>query len=97
MLEHMKNYEKLLGKVASVRCHRAVPEVREQRTRLVARQWLKPDGKFFVHIFTHEEYAYHYEVTSDTDWMTKYFFAGLSPFAPCPAQPAGQCPPLPAR
>jgi 2-polyprenyl-3-methyl-5-hydroxy-6-metoxy-1,4-benzoquinol methylase len=37
MLEHMKNYEKLLGKVASVRCHRVVPEVRERRARLVAR------------------------------------------------------------
>ena len=38
--------------------------------------WLKPRGKLFVHIFTHREYAYHYEVRSDDDWMAKYFFTG---------------------
>ena len=38
--------------------------------------WLKPQGKLFVHIFTHREYAYHYEVRSDDDWMAKYFFTG---------------------
>ncbi len=38
--------------------------------------WLKPEGKLFVHIFTHREYAYHFEVTSDDDWMAKYFFTG---------------------
>lgn len=38
--------------------------------------WLKPRGKLFVHIFTHREYAYHYEVRSEDDWMAKYFFTG---------------------
>lgn len=38
--------------------------------------WLKPGGKLFVHIFTHREYAYHYEVRGDDDWMAKYFFTG---------------------
>ena len=38
--------------------------------------WLKDDGKLFVHIFTHKEYAYKYEVKDDTDWMSKYFFTG---------------------
>ncbi len=38
--------------------------------------WLKPHGKLFVHIFTHKEHAYHYEVRSDDDWMAKYFFTG---------------------
>jgi cyclopropane-fatty-acyl-phospholipid synthase len=38
--------------------------------------WLKPQGKLFVHIFTHRDYAYHYEVRSDDDWMAKYFFTG---------------------
>ena len=39
MFEHMKNYEKLLGKVA---------------------KWLQPGGKLFVHIFTHKQFAYHF-------------------------------------
>lgn len=38
--------------------------------------WLKPGGKLFVHIFTHRDYAYHFEVSSDNDWMAKYFFTG---------------------
>ena len=38
--------------------------------------WLKPQGKLFVHIFTHRVAAYHYEVESDADWMAKYFFTG---------------------
>lgn len=37
---------------------------------------LKPDGKLFVHIFTHKEFAYKFEVIDDTDWMSKYFFTG---------------------
>lgn len=37
---------------------------------------LKPDGKLFVHIFTHKEYAYKFEVLDESDWMSKYFFTG---------------------
>ena len=37
---------------------------------------LKPDGKLFIHIFTHKEYAYLFEVKDETDWMSKYFFTG---------------------
>jgi cyclopropane-fatty-acyl-phospholipid synthase len=38
--------------------------------------FLKEDGKLFIHIFTHKEYAYLFEVVDDTDWMSKYFFTG---------------------
>ena len=38
--------------------------------------WLKPGGQLFVHIFTHRTAAYHYKVSSDDDWMAKYFFTG---------------------
>ena len=37
---------------------------------------LKPDGKLFVHIFTHKTFAYKFEVKNETDWMSKYFFTG---------------------
>ena len=37
---------------------------------------LKDGGKMFVHVFTHKEYAYKFEVIDDTDWMSKYFFTG---------------------
>jgi len=39
-------------------------------------KWLKPGGKLFVHIFTHREYAYHYEAKDESDWMARYFFTG---------------------
>jgi cyclopropane-fatty-acyl-phospholipid synthase len=38
--------------------------------------WLRPGGTLFVHIFTHKEYAYPFEVRDDSDWMAKYFFTG---------------------
>jgi cyclopropane-fatty-acyl-phospholipid synthase len=39
-------------------------------------RWLKPDGKLFVHIFTHKEYAYHFIAHDESDWMARYFFTG---------------------
>lgn len=37
---------------------------------------LKPEGKLFVHIFTHREFAYKFEIIDESDWMSKYFFTG---------------------
>lgn len=37
---------------------------------------LKPGGELFIHIFTHREYSYLFEVKNETDWMAKYFFTG---------------------
>jgi cyclopropane-fatty-acyl-phospholipid synthase len=39
-------------------------------------KYMKEDSLFFIHIFTHIEYAYAFEVKDDTDWMSKYFFTG---------------------
>jgi cyclopropane-fatty-acyl-phospholipid synthase len=39
-------------------------------------RWLKPKGTLFVHIFTHQRYAYPFEVRDESDWMAKYFFTG---------------------
>jgi cyclopropane-fatty-acyl-phospholipid synthase len=38
--------------------------------------WLKPEGKLFVHIFTHREFAYHFVAKDASDWMARYFFTG---------------------
>lgn len=37
---------------------------------------LTDDGKLFVHIFTHKEFTYYFDVVNDDDWMSKYFFTG---------------------
>ena len=51
MMEHTRNWETLLERVAA---------------------WLNPDGRMFVHIFSHERYAYPYE----RGWMARNFFSG---------------------
>lgn len=38
--------------------------------------FLNPGGKLFVHIFTHRDFAYKFEVVDESDWMSKYFFTG---------------------
>ena len=38
--------------------------------------WLKKDGKLFVHIFCHDRETYLFEDNGPTDWMTRYFFSG---------------------
>jgi cyclopropane-fatty-acyl-phospholipid synthase len=47
-----------------------------QKLMALVSSCLKPEGKLFVHIFTHKEYAYKFEVLDDSDWMSKYFFTG---------------------
>jgi len=39
-------------------------------------RWMKPEGFLFVHIFTHKEYAYPFEVRGASDWMAQHFFTG---------------------
>jgi len=51
MLEHARNYPKLLGRIAT---------------------WLEPNGKLFVHVFSHRELAYPFS----TGWMARTFFTG---------------------
>lgn len=38
--------------------------------------WLEPHGQFFLHIFTHRQHTYPFEVKSPDDWMGRYFFTG---------------------
>jgi cyclopropane-fatty-acyl-phospholipid synthase len=47
-----------------------------QRLMKLVADALKPDGKLFVHIFTHKTLAYKFEVKDETDWMSRYFFTG---------------------
>ena len=38
--------------------------------------WLKPGGKFFMHIFCHRDQPYLFEDRGDDDWMSRHFFSG---------------------
>lgn len=39
-------------------------------------EWLKPDGKLFVHIFCHRAYMYPFETEGAANWMGQHFFTG---------------------
>jgi cyclopropane-fatty-acyl-phospholipid synthase len=39
-------------------------------------QWMKAQGKLFIHIFTHARFAYPFEVRDSGDWMAQHFFTG---------------------
>ena len=55
MFEHLRNYERILARVA---------------------RWLRPDGKCFIHVFSHSRHAYIYEPGGEDDWMGNHFFTG---------------------
>ena len=39
-------------------------------------RWMRPEARFFVHIFSHVKYAYLYDEKDETDWIARYFFTG---------------------
>jgi cyclopropane-fatty-acyl-phospholipid synthase len=38
--------------------------------------WLRPDGRCFVHVFCHRAVPYAYEDNGPGDWMSRHFFSG---------------------
>ena len=38
--------------------------------------WLKPDGRFFMHVFAHRSTPYEFVERDETDWMSRHFFSG---------------------
>ncbi len=61
-------------RAVSVEMFEHMKNYRELMKRIAS--WLSPEGKLFVHIFTHREYAYHFEGKDPSDWITRYFFSG---------------------
>jgi cyclopropane-fatty-acyl-phospholipid synthase len=39
-------------------------------------RWLTPQGRVFIHIFTHRQFAYAFDVDNDDNWMGRHFFSG---------------------
>lgn len=40
------------------------------------RGWVRSSGRVFLHVFSHRDYAYPFEVKDDSDWMSELFFTG---------------------
>jgi len=40
------------------------------------RRWLRPDGLFFVHVFSHRDVAFEFSEDDRGDWIGRHFFTG---------------------
>jgi cyclopropane-fatty-acyl-phospholipid synthase len=61
-------------RVVSVEMFEHIANWRELLTRV--RSWLKPEGRLFLHVFTHARTAYRFDHESGADWIAQHFFTG---------------------
>ncbi len=61
-------------RVVSVEMFEHMRNHRELLRRIAG--WLAPEGRLFVHIFTHRELSYLFESQDAGDWMSREFFSG---------------------
>jgi cyclopropane-fatty-acyl-phospholipid synthase len=40
------------------------------------RSWLNPDGRLFLHVFSHRHQTYRFDRNDQTDWIAQHFFTG---------------------
>ena len=40
------------------------------------RMWLRPDGRLFLHVFTHVAAPYRFDTSDPSDWIARHFFTG---------------------
>ena len=40
------------------------------------RGWLRPGGRLFIHIFTHRDTPYRFDMNDKEDWIAQHFFTG---------------------
>ncbi|MFN2363446.1 MAG: cyclopropane-fatty-acyl-phospholipid synthase family protein [Halarsenatibacteraceae bacterium] len=75
--EDINNYQLEPGKYERVVSVEMFEHMRNyQRLFAKVNSSLKPAGKLFIHIFNHHTYPFLYENKSESDWMTRHFFAG---------------------
>lgn len=40
------------------------------------RMWIRPEGRLFLHVFSHKASAYRFDHADKADWIARYFFTG---------------------
>lgn len=68
------NPEAQFDRVVSVEMFEHIMNWRELLKRV--RSWLAPEGRFFLHVFTHRAGAYLFDRTDRDDWVAQHFFTG---------------------
>ena len=74
MIRYEGEGTEVFDRAVSVEMFEHMKNYRELLKRVAS--WLKPQGRLFVHIFTHRDIAYHFEAKDEREWMARYFFTG---------------------
>jgi cyclopropane-fatty-acyl-phospholipid synthase len=61
-------------RVVSVEMFEHMSNWRELLARV--RGWLRPEGRLFLHVFSHVREPYRFDTSDPTDWIAQYFFTG---------------------
>lgn len=61
-------------RLVSVEMFEHMSNWRELLTR--AHAWLKPDGRLFLHVFSHRKTPYRFDHEDKSDWIAQHFFTG---------------------
>ena len=61
-------------RVVSVEMFEHMANWRELLGRIAG--WLAPDGRLFLHVFTHRSRPYRFDVADQADWIAQHFFTG---------------------
>lgn len=66
--------ERRFDRIVSVEMFEHMANWRELLGRV--RGWIEPDGRLFIHIFTHRSGCYRFDADDRGDWIAKHFFTG---------------------
>jgi cyclopropane-fatty-acyl-phospholipid synthase len=66
--------QRRFDRIVSVEMFEHMMNWRESLSRV--KSWLAPDGRFFMHIFTHRSGAYLFDRADGEDWIAQHFFTG---------------------
>ncbi|WP_309629217.1 cyclopropane-fatty-acyl-phospholipid synthase family protein [Brevundimonas sp.] len=66
--------DRTFDRIVSVEMFEHMANWRALLTR--ARTWLKADGRMFLHVFSHIDAPYRFEVSDDADFIAQHFFTG---------------------
>jgi cyclopropane-fatty-acyl-phospholipid synthase len=66
--------DQTFDRVVSVEMFEHMSNWRALLTRV--RGWLKPEGRLFIHVFSHRTTPYRFDHTDEADWIGRYFFTG---------------------
>ena len=66
--------ETRFDRIVSVEMFEHMSNWRELLAR--ARIWLNPEGRLFIHVFSHRSEPYRFDMKDSSDWIAQHFFTG---------------------